>query len=719
MAEYEKDDAYDDSEADEPTEQMSERMAGIRKRFKTATEGERTLREMARDDFRFAWIQGNQWNSDLGDKRGAGRPRYEFNKLGSAIKQVVNDNRQNTPNIKVRANKESTRDMAEIRQGLIKNIESMSNADSVYDWAALYAITSGFGCWTVSTKYVQQDSFEQDIVIERVTDPFSVWFDASAHAMNREDARYAFIESRVTRSAFKAKYPDAAMVDFKSADVQTGDLRDWCGEKDVRVAEYWYKESAKKTIYQLSDGRVVDATEFDPLKDAAANPPIDPQTGQPIGPAVTIANKRTVTYDKVKMEIVSGIEVLEGPYDWAGRYIPIVPVWGNLVNVDGHDEWYGMVRMSRDAQMLYNYNRSTMVEVLANQSRAPYLYTPKMTEGFETQWSRMAVDNAPGLPFNPDPSVAGGAPRREPPPQFPAAMLTAAQVDAEDIKATTGIYDASLGQRSNETSGKAIQARQREGDTATYDYADNIAKAIQWTGIIIDDLIPHIYDTEREIRILGADGAENYVKVNQDVFNPDATDPLTGKPGKWERLNDLSTGQYDVTVTVGPSYATQRMETLDAMMQLAGMGGPTALIAMYGAVKNMDAPGMQEVEKALRKMLVNQGQLEPDQDDPPPPPPQPNPADVAAAQKDASTAQLNQAKVALTQAQTQQLVATTPSQVDKNQAEAMHTATKGLIDQQYFKRKETEDRYKDAVDNFAATALASGQTAPDGNFGAS
>lgn len=598
----------------------------MRERFADCESAESSIRNQAIDDFRFIWIAGSQWDSNFGRLRGT-RPKYEFNKLRQAVKQVVNDMRMNTPSIKIRASEDGDVKIAEIRQGLIRNIEAQSRADEAYDWGGLYAVSAGFGVWRVTTEYAGDDTFDQEIRIKRIHNPFSVRFDPAAKELDRSDAQYAFVEDSLPRAEFKRKWPSADLVSFDSA--KTDDCRHWYGDKEIRIAEYWQKVPVEKEILLLSDGRVVEADDFD--EEAAANPPLD-ELGQPTGEPVMVEQRRSVSAHKITMEIVSGKETLEGPFDWAGKYIPLIPVWGDIVHVDGKDEWYGMARMSRDAQVLYNFERSNFAEVIAKQPHAPFMYTAKQIEGYEREWREMAVDNAPGLPYNFDPQVPGGAPKREAPPQMSPGYMAALQLSSDDLKSTTGIYDPSLGARSNETSGKAIIARQREGDVANYDYQDNITRAILFTGIVVNDLIPHIYDTERQIRILGEDGSEEFLSVNKPVWNE--------AEQKWKTVNDLRQGKYDVSITTGPSYTTQRMETLDAMMQLAQGNGPDAMLARYGALKAMDAPGMQEVLEAYRAFLVKQGLLPPGENDSAPEPPQPNPKDVTDAKKNDAQAQL-------------------------------------------------------------------------------
>ncbi|HET6725879.1 MAG TPA: portal protein [Gammaproteobacteria bacterium] len=630
---YTKDELETELDSEKPSE---DRYRAIRKRFEDASGAVKTLYDNARDDFRFAWVDGCQWDANLTQLRGD-RPRYEFNRLRQLIKQVLNDNRQNTPTIKVRAVEDGDIELADIRQGLIRNIEQQSNADQAYDWGATYSITSGFGCWRVATEYSDDDTFDQNIVIKRIENPFSVYFDPAAKEYNRSDSRYAFVVQSIPKAVFKEKYPDAECPSNFDGGMDNHAYTGWYNNDEVRVAEYWQKHRDTKRIYRLSDGSVVDAKGFDKIAEIAANPP--PESGQK---PITIEATREVEYDRITYEIVSGDETLEGPWDWAGKYIPLIPCWGDIVSVDGADYWYGMVRHAKDAQTLFNYSQSNLVEVIAKQPNAPWLYTPTMIAGHEQAWSESAVNNSAGLPYNPDPTAPGGRPMREAPPAFPDAWFELSRINDDNLKAVTGIYDASLGQKSNETSGRAILARQHEGDVATYDYSDNIARAVQYTGIVVNDLIPHIYDAEREVRILGRDMTEKYVKVNHPVRVP-VIDPMTGMPEidmqtgepktKWVRQNDMTAGKYDIAVTTGPSFTTMRMEILDAMTQLAQTPGPAGALGAYGVMHFMDVPGMEEFADTYRRMLIQQGiPFTPKEGDQPPPgPPPPDPKLLAEA----------------------------------------------------------------------------------------
>lgn len=607
-----------------------DRFYEIRRRFKEAESAVATRYSDALDDVRFAFIPGNQWDNHMGAMRGQ-RPKYEFNYLRQTIKQVLNDNRQNTPTIRVSPVENSDKEGAELRQGLIKNIEAQSNADIAYDWGAMYAIAGGFGCWEVGTKYTADDSFDQDIVIKRVENPFAVFFDPNARELDKSDGRYAFQVDSISRAEFRRKYPDKELRSFDSG-LPTGLYYDgWYNRDSVRICRYFAKHRETKLIYKLSDGRVVDGKAFDLIAEQAANPPIDPNTGQPAYQPVTKIAEREVEYDRITVEILSGDETLEGPTEWAGSYIPLVPVWGDVVNVDGETHWSGMVRPSRDSQILINFSQSNMVEVIASQPKAPWLVTPEMVKGYKREWEESATGNPAVLAYNPDPKAPGAAPSRMAPPALPPGWYDLNRQNIENLKSTSGVHDASLGKQGNETSGRAILARQHEGDVANYNYTDNIAKAVQFTGVIINDLIDKIYTTEREIRILGDDAGEKYIRVNRPVY-----DEITGE---WVKVNDLSKGKYDVTVTTGPSFTTQRMETLAALTDLAKIQGPMGAVFAYGILKYMDVPGISEFEDIARKILIGQGiPIEPQEGDQPPQPQQPSPDQIAGAQKDEAQA---------------------------------------------------------------------------------
>ncbi|MHC1670449.1 portal protein [Stenotrophomonas maltophilia] len=576
---------------------------------------------LAEQDMEFAFLPDTQWDEWMAQTR-AGRPMYTVNKLRQAMKQITNDQRQNRPQAKVRAVEDSDSDLAEIRQGLIRNIDQTSEADRARDTAFQFAVGGGFGVWRVNYGYEDDGGFDMVIRKEEIANPYTVVFDPAAKSKDRRDARFAFVDSTWARSAFRAKWPDAKLV---SVDDCSETNRDWFQEEEVTVSEYWYKTSETYTLVLMSNGASYDEAEIADVMDEMA------QAG------ITVQRSRRATREKVWQCIVSGAEILEGPNEWAGRFIPLVPVWGEILNLGGKEEFFGAVRFGKDAQRMYNYERSTFIEVLADQPYSPFMAPAESLAGYEGQWRNLKTQRPPVLLYKADPSLPNaGKPSREPTAQFPAALAQAAAISSDDIKAATGIYDASLGARSNETSGRAILARQREGDVANFDYIDNLSYAMKYDFEITNDLITKIYDTERQIRIIGEDGAEKVIRVNQTVVDQ--------QTGREVVLNDLSQGRYDIAVTIGPSYTTQRMEAADAMMQLANDPSPLGMVAKYGFIKSLDMPGLEDVRKAARRIVVQAGLLEPEEGEEAPQQQQPSPDQMAQAQKAQADAQKSQAQ---------------------------------------------------------------------------
>lgn len=553
-------------------------MADMRKRYERAVEAERDNRTLAIDDKRFVTVPGYQWD-EAQKKARKGRPCYEFPILRSHWRQVVNDQKKARPGIKVRAVEDGDAEGAELRQGIIRNIESMSNAERAYDSAFEDVTACGFGAWRIVTEYSSDDAWDQDIRVRRIADPLSsVWFDPDAKEADLRDAKYCFVEETISRDEFTARYPKADPVDFESAKAKG--CHDWFRQDDVRIAEYWRVVPVDKTLLLLSDGRTVDKAELTPETVA-----------QMMAEGITVTKERQCKGSKVVMSIVSGAEEIDGPHDSVFSRIPIVACYANRHFIEGRWVWAGMVRFSRDPQRLLNYNLTTAQEVLGKQHKATPVVTPKMLEGegVKALWDKSNVIDVPYLPITPDPLVPGGPQYLAPPPVH-AAFAQMGQMSIDMLKASDGIFDASVGARSNETSGKAILARQQEGDTATFDYQDALSFAIQTTGEIILSALPKVYDTPRAMRVLGKDGAEDWVRLYQP-----------GPDGKV--VNDLSAGKYDVTVTTGPSYDTQRMEYVDMLTQL-GQSNPAIAAGVPDLiVGSLDFPKAEEAAERLRLLL--------------------------------------------------------------------------------------------------------------------
>lgn len=626
-------------------------------------------RRRAKEHYKFLFVPGNQWDQHMRTKR-PNKPCYEFNILRPKAERLIGQQLKNKPQIKVRPVEDNDVETADVYNGLIKNIEVQSHAEIAYDTAFRYAVGGGFGVLRVTSDYESDDSFEQCLKIGYVDDPASSVFpDPAAKRFDWSDMEYCFVVDRMAKESFKKKYPDADMTFTLPVNLDQLSA-DWCDEATVRVAEYWWKEPYKKKIHMLSTGEVVEAEEYEKVKDEWENPPIDPATGQPSAQPKTITQTREVDCHKIYSCLVSGSGKLSEKTEWNGTMIPIVPQWGNYYTVDGKTHFCGMTAYAADAQRLHNFMQSTAMEVMAKLPNSPLMATAKQIEGLESYYERMGYDDPPVLLYNGDPA-APGSPQRQPMGQFPAALVQMAGVVGEEIKSTTGIYDASVGAPSNESSGRAIIARQNEADLASFVYIDNQMKALKRLGEILVDSIPRVYDTERSIRILGEDGAEDFVQVNQPMLDQQTGDVVT--------INDLGRGRYDVVVTVGKAFDTMRMEMAEVAQALSAAGGPLAILGQYMLIKSLDVPGMDEFVKPMRDVLVKQGLLEPTDEEKqqmaqqasqPDPMQMAQMAQVQAQIADSeASAQQKQSAAQLNQVKAQQIMMETPAKVAKTQSD--------------------------------------------------
>lgn len=515
-------------------------------------------------EYRFNRLN-DQWPDDDARRRGVNRPMLTINKVNPIIKQIVNDCRQNKPSIKVRpADDYADPDTAEIYSGIIRNIEQISNADAAYDTAVDCAASGGFGFFRVKIDYAFNDAFNLDILIDRIHNPSTVFGDPNTTAVDSSDWNDAFIATMHSVSDFETRWPDADPVDWSGNKISNG------SKDEIQVAEYFCRRDVKKTIVKLSNGVVMGVAEFEPQKDVLASK------------GITVKGAREIKAKRVYHKFISGAEILE-ELDWPGQWIPIIPVYGDeLLDVNSERLFRSAVWYAQDAQRRYNYWTSTSTELVALAPKAPYIGPEEAFQGEDSaRWETANSENHPYLSYK-----GATPPQRQPLDSGPAAgAMQEALIAADEIKATTGVYDASLGNRSNETSGRAINARKVEGDTATYHFTDNLARGIRHGGRILIDLIPKVYTEERMIRILGEDGNAQNVKLGQPQ---PTTEQTPGKPKKFDGVYDLGVGKYDLMVDTGPSYTTRRVETREEIMALIQAAPPVAERIADILVKNMD-----------------------------------------------------------------------------------------------------------------------------------
>jgi hypothetical protein len=562
---------------------MNDPLKQARDRFKQSQEAEAQLRMRMLEDQRFR-VPENQWPESIKRMRDSdGRPCLSMDRIGQFIHQVVNEVRQNKTAPKVTpVDDDSDVETAEILEGIYRKVERQSKADIARNWAAEHSISVGRGWYRIVTDYEADDSFDQDIFIRRIKHQSSVYPDPSCNEPDYSDMEYCFVVEDLTAEEYKQRFPKSDLIgldDFSSiGDRAPG----WLRKDSVRIAEYFFIEREKVKIQQVSapDGTVSAIRAGDPLPEGYMI--VVDQASQP--------RVREVQVKRVKWQLINGAEVLE-ERDWPGKYIPVVAILGEEMVVDGETVLSGMVRRGMDAQRQFNYMRSAMAESVALAPRAPFVAAVGQTEKF-SEWKTANSRNHAVLRF--DPVSVGGtvmpAPQRVMAEPAIQGITTASQWAVEDMKGAYGMYDASLGARSNEHSGVAIQARQREGDNANFHYIDAVNVALNHEARIVLDLIPKIYDRPgRVARIIGAEGQEKTVRI--------------GDPQQGNGIYDLSSGRYDISITLGPSYQTKRQEAADAMLQLAGQMPIIGNVAPDLVVKNLDVPGALELEERLKKSL--------------------------------------------------------------------------------------------------------------------
>lgn len=545
--------------------------------LKFSNEADTENRQQGLDDLKFS--AGNQWPIEVQNSRHLeARPCLTINKLDAYVRQIVNQMRQSRPRMRAHSmNSEANAKVADIITGIFKHIEVNSDADTAYDTAGEYAVRIGWGYWRVITDYVREDSFDQEIYLKPIDNPFSVYFDPNSVQPDGSDAEKVLITTLMSKDDFRVQYPGADDGgDFNQRG--TGDFDpDWVQKEDIRVAEYFYCERKKTKLLLLSDGTKV-------YKDEAPSPEIMMAAG------ITVVGERETMRKQIKWCKLTGLEILE-ERDWSGRYIPVVPVYGQQLTVDDKRKKYGLVRNAKDAQRMYNYWQTSLTESIALAPKAKWLLAEGQDEGHENEWAQANIKSMPVLRYK-QTDING---KEAPPPQRlqpeppPAGVIAAAMSVDKDLQSVVGIFDPSQLPQGN-MSGKAIRGQQQQVDMTNFHFYDNITRSIKHTGRIILDLIPKIYDRERVLRIIGYDGQPEMITVNQRVQD---------EMGIEKVLNDVTVGEYDVFMDTGPGYQSKRQEAVEAMMPMISTNQELFNLAGDLVFRNMDFPGAEVIADRL------------------------------------------------------------------------------------------------------------------------
>jgi hypothetical protein len=527
------------------------------------------------DDLKF--VLGQHWPADIIKERNEdGRPCLVINKIPSFVSQVVNDERENRPTAKIRGVDMTTdKDKAEVIGGMVRHIDSYSNADQAHDTAFEYAVECGYGFFRVTTDYCDPKSFDQEILVKRIDDPLSVRFPFTlCKEADYSDAPFCFIEQLIPRKQFEEQYPEVDVSDWETSTQKTVN---WITQDHVRLAEYWVVETEKKTIYSVDDGN----GGF--------------QTVEELPEGVEASKEREIDVKTIKWYLLTASDIIDSG-EFPAENIPIIPVVGREIIVEGRKHFISLTRNAKDPQRMLDYWKSAETEAIALAPKAPYIAAAGQIEGYESIWAASNRKNIAVLPYNPVDKNGQllPPPQRTQAPQIATGIVNAIGEANDDLKATTGIFDASLGAQGNETSGRAITARKREGDTSNFHFIDNLGRAIRSATRIKVALIPKIYDTARAQRILGEDMKEKIIMINQEYHDPEKGQNV---------LYDVTVGRYDVVVDIGPSYATQKMESAENLLDFAKAVPIASQVAPDLLAQNLEFAGADILAERLRKTI--------------------------------------------------------------------------------------------------------------------
>lgn len=588
------------AEAEKDQELLTEAKA----RFKRCQDFESDARARFTDDLKFVNADsdnGWQWPDSIRlSRQDDAKPMLTINKTRQHALMVINESKENKPGVRVNAvGGDASYDSAQVYEGVIRHIEYQSNAADAYDTALDFQVKGGIGYWRVVSDYAGDDSFDQELFIRPMRNPLAVYMDPDIKEIDGSDSKFCFIFDDMKREDFNRKYPNWK---DEVGDGAFGEYNDWCTKDTVRVAEYYYVSYKKDTLVALPvpgpDG--MPRIEMLKLSDLRRDMPDLAKVAM----ADETIQRRTIQTPRVEWCMIAGDQIIDRS-TWPGSTIPVVRVVGEEVVIEGKLDRKGHVRNLKDPQRMYNYWSSSAVEHVALQTKTPYLADTRAIEGFEAYWDTANTENHAYLPYNSvdDQGQPIAPPSRQESPQMSAGYIQGMQAAAEEMKMVSGQNDALMGAPTQEIAGVAIARRQKQADRSTMHFRDNLAKAIRYTGKILIDVIPFIYDTPRTIRILAEDGSDDTVQINPQQQQPMVEQPKQDGTDGVDRAFNPAMGKYEVVADSGPSYSSKREEAFDAMTALAVQNPQLLAIAGDLYMKAADFPMADELAERFKNSI--------------------------------------------------------------------------------------------------------------------
>lgn len=561
----------------------------MRDRFEHACQAEEDNRQSYIKNVRIS-STANQWDEEVKKRRGSNRPALTFNLLNIIVKQIIGDYRQNKMSIEVLpSGGPATEEAADIISGLIRHIERDSNAEEAYTNGLECSARGNIGYIRVIPEYESDDVFNQKLKIVPVKNPLTVYCDPAAKLLTRSDAEYIFVTEMISKETFRRLYPKAEEMGWDIVDINSDSAGDWGNDKEIRLCEYFTKERVQARLVAFDNGAVIQIEDNEEI-----------EALEQIG--IKAVKEREAERVNIKWRKCNGSHILEEKV-YKTKYIPIIPVLGEEVNIEGKTSLRSAIYYAIDAQHSYNYERSTAIENSALTAKAPWKVTLKEIEMFRDQWDNANNTPTPYLIFTPDPLHPNGPERIEPATPSTAAMQNA-QLAAQDVQRTTGVFNAQIGEQSNVVSGVGLSEQQHQGITSTFIFLDNLRSAIEHCGRVLIDWIPEIYDKERTIRIINSEDDVEMQTVNQKQQNL--------LLGVMEVLNDITVGEYDVIVTAGKAFASRRREAVEGLIKWAQAFPQQAPLVADKVLQSMDVPGGEVMAERIKRSLPPQVINDPD-----------------------------------------------------------------------------------------------------------
>ena len=551
---------------------------------------------MDRAEQNLHYIFGEHYSGDeLKEKELDNRVAMTFNKLPQFINKVTGSQRSTVQTIKVSPTGASIGQsepefetgagkkkipLSAIFTDLIRDIEYQSNATAWYKMAFKHALEGGFGWLRVLTQY-QADGFDLDIKIAGIRDRWSVIPDPHAIEPDLSDMNYCFINEKMSQKEFNKRYPSKSSEALAGSTVSASSTF-WGDDETVTVSEYFRREPYKKEIVLMSDGKTYDAKEVDDLLEEMADLGIK-----------EVKRRKATAYKVIWCKISQG-DYLEDEIEFPTSTIPIVPMFGRELDFRGKRMLKGLIDDGIDAQIALNKMRSSAIERIDGSPLSPFIATDKAIEGYEEMWAEANTVRYSTLVYK----KGEDRPQRDIGATIPTAELQITGVLDDDMKASIGIFNASLGATSNEISGKAIKARQAESDVGTYEFIDNYQTAIRRVGLLVTEMIPRIYDTERIVRIRGADGQSDTIEINKVIVDTETGNEVV--------VNSLNHGNHTVVIGTGASYETKQEQNAEQILELMKVNQQVAQVGSDLLVKNLDFAESDILGERLERMIPPQ-----------------------------------------------------------------------------------------------------------------